>query len=154
MYIYIFILIVSFFVYIYIYLFTENGTHGKRKFVFLARQTINGNQRLLFPQPCPSMLASYWWMCLRKVSLAFSSCPSCSSTRNYITIQRRKQSASGFKSSAFWPWFSSIIRWLKLPDLDTPQLQNRALQDRKGGRIFEISNITITININIMSGSI
>jgi hypothetical protein len=27
---------------------------GKRKFVFLGRQTMNGNQRLLFQQTCPS----------------------------------------------------------------------------------------------------
>jgi hypothetical protein len=36
-------------------LFAANG-NGKRKFVFLGRQTINGNRRLLFQQTCPSML--------------------------------------------------------------------------------------------------
>jgi hypothetical protein len=29
--------------------------NGKRMFVFLGRQTINGNRRLLFQQTCPSM---------------------------------------------------------------------------------------------------
>jgi hypothetical protein len=41
---------------------SENGSFrlfaadGKRKFVFLGQQTINGNQRLLFQQTCPSMV--------------------------------------------------------------------------------------------------
>jgi hypothetical protein len=35
-------------------LFAANG-NGKRKFVFLSRQTINGNRRLVFQQTCPSM---------------------------------------------------------------------------------------------------
>jgi hypothetical protein len=34
-------------VYIFQYMYTENG-NGKRKFVFLGRQTIYGNRRLLF----------------------------------------------------------------------------------------------------------
>ncbi len=35
-------------------LFAANG-NGKRKFVFLGRQMINGNRRLLFQQTCQSM---------------------------------------------------------------------------------------------------
>ncbi len=31
------------------------SANGKRKFVFLGRQTINGNQRLLCQQTCPSV---------------------------------------------------------------------------------------------------
>jgi hypothetical protein len=38
-------------------LFAANG-NGKRKFVFLGRQPINGNQRLLCQQTCPSMVTS------------------------------------------------------------------------------------------------
>ncbi len=41
-------------IYIYIDIYTENRTNGKRKFVLLGRQTINGNRRLLFQQTCPS----------------------------------------------------------------------------------------------------
>ncbi len=40
--------------YIFIYLFTVNGK-GKRTFVFLGRQTRNGNRGLLCQQTCPSM---------------------------------------------------------------------------------------------------
>jgi hypothetical protein len=29
--------------------------NGKRKFVYLGRQTINGNRHLMFQQTCPSM---------------------------------------------------------------------------------------------------
>jgi hypothetical protein len=38
-------------------LFAKNG-NGKREFIFLGHQTINGNgnQQLLFQQTCPSML--------------------------------------------------------------------------------------------------
>jgi hypothetical protein len=32
------------------------AANGKRKFVFLGRQMINGNRRLLFQQTCPSIL--------------------------------------------------------------------------------------------------
>jgi hypothetical protein len=35
--------------------FFDENRNGKRKFVFLGRQTINGNQYLLFQQMCPSM---------------------------------------------------------------------------------------------------
>jgi hypothetical protein len=35
-------------------LFSEQG-NGKRTFVFLGRQTTNGNQRLLFHQTCSSV---------------------------------------------------------------------------------------------------
>jgi hypothetical protein len=35
-------------------LFAANG-NGNRTFLFLSRQTINGKQRLLFQQTCPSM---------------------------------------------------------------------------------------------------
>ncbi len=46
---------------IYIYIYTENGNlrlfapNGRRKFIFLGRQTINGNRHLLFQQTYPSM---------------------------------------------------------------------------------------------------
>ncbi len=33
--------------------------YGKQKFVFLCRQTINGNRRLLCQQTCPSMHVIY-----------------------------------------------------------------------------------------------
>ncbi len=35
-------------------MFAANG-NGKRKFVFLGRQTISNNRRLLYQQSCPSM---------------------------------------------------------------------------------------------------
>ncbi len=63
MYIYI-IYIVPFWVYTYIYIKkmeTANfrlfgaGGNGKRKFVFLGRQTINGKRCLLYQQTCLSM---------------------------------------------------------------------------------------------------
>ncbi len=38
----------------------------KRKFVFLGRQTINGNRRLLFQQTCPSM---HWYYSIGPVSV-------------------------------------------------------------------------------------
>ncbi len=45
--------------YIYTYIHTDtqtkNGTNGKRKFVFLSRQTINGNWQLLCQQTCLSV---------------------------------------------------------------------------------------------------
>jgi hypothetical protein len=41
--------------YIYVYKYTENGTNGNPNFPCIGRQTINGNQRLLFQQTCPSM---------------------------------------------------------------------------------------------------
>ncbi len=42
-------------VYICIYVYRKNG---KRKFVFLGRQTINRNRRLLFPKTCQSMIVT------------------------------------------------------------------------------------------------
>jgi hypothetical protein len=36
--------------------FVAANVNGKQKFVFLGRQTINGNRRLLFQITCPSML--------------------------------------------------------------------------------------------------
>ncbi len=39
--------------------FTANGKR-KWNFVFLGRQTINGNRRLLFQQTCPSMHKGTW----------------------------------------------------------------------------------------------
>ncbi len=43
----------------YIPVYAENG---KLKFVFLGRQTKNGNQRLLFQQKCPSMCIRYMYI--------------------------------------------------------------------------------------------
>ncbi len=40
------------------HLFTANR-NGKRKFLFLGWETINGNQRLLFQQKCPSMVITF-----------------------------------------------------------------------------------------------
>ncbi len=57
-YMYIYRYTVDINIYIYavfsIYIFMDNGTNGKRKFVFPGRQTINGNRCLLFQQTCPS----------------------------------------------------------------------------------------------------
>jgi hypothetical protein len=46
-------------------LFAANG-NGKRKFVTLGQHTINGNQRLLFKQTCPSMLGTILRQTLEK----------------------------------------------------------------------------------------
>jgi hypothetical protein len=54
------------YLYIYIYICMENGTNGKCKFVFLGRQTIYGNRRLLFQQMCPSMPVARW--CIATIS--------------------------------------------------------------------------------------
>jgi hypothetical protein len=48
-------------------LLAANG-NGKRKFVFLGRQTINGNRRLLFQQTCLSMLAAVASVKWRKIA--------------------------------------------------------------------------------------
>ncbi len=46
------------------HLFPANGS-GKRKLIFLSRQMISDNRRLLFQQTCPSMMfslaASFYW---------------------------------------------------------------------------------------------
>ncbi len=36
------------------------AANGKRKFVFLGRQAINGYRRLLCEQMCPSMIITVW----------------------------------------------------------------------------------------------
>jgi hypothetical protein len=58
------------YIYIYIYVFIYGkrkwqsficsaNRNGKRKFVFLGWETINGNQRLLFQQKCPSVVITF-----------------------------------------------------------------------------------------------
>jgi hypothetical protein len=42
------------YIHLHIHIYMENG-NGKQKFVFLGRQTINGNQGLLFQQTCTTM---------------------------------------------------------------------------------------------------
>jgi hypothetical protein len=52
---------ISIYIYIHVcsrfneYICTENRTYGKRKCVFLGRQTKSGNRLLLFRQTCPLM---------------------------------------------------------------------------------------------------
>ncbi len=52
--------------------FSANG-NGKRKFVFLGRQTRNGSQRLLHQQTCPSMPET--WKCFLPSNINFEYTP-------------------------------------------------------------------------------
>ncbi len=67
-YVYVYTVYVHLYIYICTYiqktetvnfrLFVANG-NGKQKFVFLGRQTINSNRRLLFQQTCLSIVQTY-----------------------------------------------------------------------------------------------
>ncbi len=83
-------------------LFAATGT-GKRKFVFLGRQTINGNRRLLFQKTCPSItLNNPLFFCNSVISRVFLLTNVANQVEIYAVYKTERENPGVAKLLACW----------------------------------------------------